>query len=276
MSALKVLLLLIFFFICNTYATNELEDSTVIQVGTYAKKMLHIAEQERDKYIKQGYDAYLVPVLNPTPKLRGKYYRLRIGSLKKASDIATLKKTIQSNGTKPWIDNKTNDTVIYTDTISPNSLDSITRAIDSLKSDTVLTVDFSNAVEPIILAVDTLAGYPKIEPEFFDHILEAQLKKRAKRLRRISIITRISTGLLSTGLFVMGYLYNKEADELYDAYLSTTKPLPVETFDAGWKEIEDTDRKRDLCYTTSSISAGLYTATFFFGRKDKNERRKRK
>lgn len=280
MCRLKVTFLLLLHLLCNTSYSTDLSGSTVIQIGTYAESMLQVAEKEKAKYIAQGYNAYLVPVLNPTPQLKGKYYRLRIGPFKTVQEATRFTNSQLSQPTiKPWIDTKENDSASFSERV-PVDEESYIYEIDTTASDII--IDFDEVDDTIAIEIlleptleDSLAAYPKIEPDFYDAAKEALLDSLQKQSRRKRIVMHVTTAVISSGLAAAGYLFNREGDKLYTVYKETQLALPAEHFDAAWSEIEKMDKRRNICYSASGATAGLFTTTLVIGqRKRKREERR--
>lgn len=276
MCRLNVTFLLLLHLLCNTSHSNNLSHGTVIQVGTYAESMLHVAEKEKAKYIAQGYEAYLVPVLNPTPKLKGKYYRLRIGpfkTVKEAAKFTTQK--LKKPSIKPWIDSKTNDSASFSERVP---VDDSTYIYEPDTSELDLIIDFDEADDTIAIEIlleptteDSLKEYPKIEPEFYVAAVDALLDSLKQKSRRKRIVSSLTTAVVSSGLAAAGYYFNREGDKLYKVYSETQQALPAEHFDAAWEEIEKVDRWRNICYSASGATAGIFTATVVIGQRKKRK-----
>lgn len=263
---------------CNASYSNNLSNSTVIQIGTYAESMLHVAEKEKAKYITLGYEAYLVPVLNPTPNLKGKYYRLRIGPFKSVQEAAKFRRQqLKQTEIKPWIDSKVNDSASFEERKSVED-DSQTYDVDS----TDIVIDFEEAADTIAIEVlveptieDSLADYPKIEPDFYDAAREALRDSMRQKSRRRRILSNVTTAVMGTGLAAAGYYFNREGDKLYKTYKEIQTALPAEQFDESWNRIKKMDKRRDICYSASGATAGLFTATLVIGQRIKRKKEKK-
>jgi len=69
-----------------------------------------VANNMAEKLKREGYQAYVMPVINPTPKLSGKHYRVRIGCFTDSTSAKNFAlRELVPLGYEYWIDSKYSD-----------------------------------------------------------------------------------------------------------------------------------------------------------------------
>ncbi len=88
----------------------SLDGRYVVQVSCLASE--EIAEDVAKKFENYGYPVYVAEVLNPTPRLLGKYFRIRIGGFDNLTDANGFGDGhLMPAGFEYWVDNRSNDNV---------------------------------------------------------------------------------------------------------------------------------------------------------------------
>ncbi len=88
----------------------SLDGRYVVQVSCLASE--EIAEDVAKKFENYGYPVYVAEVLNPTPRLLGKYFRIRIGGFDNLTDANSFGDGyLMPAGFEYWVDNRSNDNV---------------------------------------------------------------------------------------------------------------------------------------------------------------------
>jgi len=88
----------------------SLDGRYVVQVSCIASE--EIAEDVAKKFENYGYPVYVAEVLNPTPQLLGKYFRIRIGGFDNLTDANSFGNDhLMPTGFEFWVDNRSNDNV---------------------------------------------------------------------------------------------------------------------------------------------------------------------